>query len=122
MRRNKAEEPAAPAPAAPAPTPAPPAATAPSSALAANKVTVGTETRQPFEGWGTTMCWWAGQVGGWSEANKKAILDLCFGPDGLGLTMVRFNIGGGENPNCQYGKGHMLVLLNRNVVYGTEIR
>ncbi|KAI9029509.1 glycoside hydrolase superfamily [Hyaloraphidium curvatum] len=75
--------------------------------LAIATATVGGELRQHFDGWGTTMCWWAGQVGSWSPAKMKEILDLCFSKNGLNLSIVRFNIGGGENPQCPFGAGHM---------------
>lgn len=65
-----------------------------------------------MDGFGTSLCWWAGQVGTWSDAKRKEILDLVFGKDGLGLNIVRFNIGGGENPQCKFGAGHMFEARN----------
>jgi O-glycosyl hydrolase len=59
---------------------------------------------QEFDGWGTCLAWWAGQVGGWSEKTKKELMDLIFGKNGLELNIVRYNIGGGENPDCPYNK------------------
>lgn len=54
-----------------------------------------------FEGWGTSLAWWGHAIGGWE--NKQAteeIMDLVFDRDkGLGLNIVRYNIGGGENPD-----------------------
>jgi O-glycosyl hydrolase len=47
-----------------------------------------------FEGWGTSLCWWANVVGGYS--NREAYADLAFSQ--LKLNIVRYNIGGGENP------------------------
>jgi O-glycosyl hydrolase len=47
-----------------------------------------------FEGWGTSLCWWAHVVGGYT--NREAYADLAFKE--LGLNIVRYNIGGGENP------------------------
>lgn len=49
---------------------------------------------QRFEGWGTSLCWWANEMGGYT--NREAIADLAFKE--LGLNIVRYNIGGGENP------------------------
>jgi O-glycosyl hydrolase len=50
-----------------------------------------------FEGWGTSLCWWANMVG--SYPNRTNYVDLAFGE--LGINIVRYNIGGGENPAIQ---------------------
>jgi O-glycosyl hydrolase len=47
-----------------------------------------------FEGWGTSLCWWAHVAGGYT--NREEYADLAF--KRLGLNIVRYNIGGGENP------------------------
>jgi O-glycosyl hydrolase len=47
-----------------------------------------------FEGWGTSLCWWANVVGGY--ANRSTYASLAF--TSLELNIVRYNIGGGENP------------------------
>lgn len=47
-----------------------------------------------FEGWGTSLCWWANVVGGF--ANRSTYTSLAFTQ--LQLNIVRYNIGGGENP------------------------
>ena len=47
-----------------------------------------------FDGWGTSLCWWANVVGGYT--NREEYADLAFKQ--LGLNIVRYNIGGGENP------------------------
>ena len=55
------------------------------------------EVCYPFEGWGTSLSWWAVLVGGWPEDQKSAIADLVFDPSkGLGFNVVRYNIGAGE--------------------------
>ena len=48
-----------------------------------------------FVGWGTSLCWWANVCGGYSNRNTYAALAFTT----LGLNIVRYNIGGGENPN-----------------------
>jgi O-glycosyl hydrolase len=54
---------------------------------------------QTFEGWGTSLCWWAKVAGGYPPADRDRIVNLVFDPtDGLGFNVVRYNIGGGENP------------------------
>ena len=49
---------------------------------------------EDFEGWGTSLCWWANVVGGY--ANRGTYANLAFSQ--LKLNIVRYNIGGGENP------------------------
>lgn len=52
-----------------------------------------------FEGWGTSLAWWANVIGGWSDNEKKSeIMDLVFSEEnGLGLNIVRYNIGAGNS-------------------------
>jgi hypothetical protein len=47
-----------------------------------------------FQGWGTSLCWWANVIGGYP--NRDTYADLAFTQ--LKLNIVRYNIGGGENP------------------------
>jgi len=47
-----------------------------------------------FAGWGTSLCWWGNVCGGYG--NRNAYASLAFST--LGLNIVRYNIGGGENP------------------------
>jgi O-glycosyl hydrolase len=55
--------------------------------------------QQKFEGFGTSLCWWASNVGGWAPEKRNALVDLVADPvDGLGYNVFRYNIGGGENP------------------------
>ena len=50
-----------------------------------------------FEGWGTSLCWWANRVGYSDELTERSA-KLFFDPDnGLGLNIGRYNIGGGDN-------------------------
>jgi O-glycosyl hydrolase len=54
---------------------------------------------QTFEGWGTSLAWWANHVGGWSADGRNAVVDALVDPvNGLGYNVFRYNIGGGENP------------------------
>ncbi|HVZ88506.1 MAG TPA: glycoside hydrolase, partial [Polyangia bacterium] len=54
---------------------------------------------QTFEGWGTSLCWWANHVGGWGTTGRNAVVDALVNPTtGLGYNVFRYNIGGGENP------------------------
>jgi O-glycosyl hydrolase len=53
---------------------------------------------QTFEGWGTSLAWWAHVVGNWPESARSEIIDKTFDPvKGLGFNVARYNIGG-ENP------------------------
>ncbi len=50
-----------------------------------------------FDGWGTSLCWWAHLAGGYT--NREEYADLAFKQ--LRLNIVRYNIGGGENPRIR---------------------
>jgi len=59
---------------------------------------IGHET---FEGWGTSLAWFAHIMGGAPLPIRTRLANLLFSDvpgQGLGLTVVRYNIGGGENP------------------------
>lgn len=54
---------------------------------------------QQFEGWGTSLCWWAVLAGKWSEQNRNKLIDAIVDQDtGLGYNCFRYNIGGGDQP------------------------
>ena len=69
-------------------------------AMAQTKVVVDPGKRyQVFEGWGSSLCWWAVKAGAWSEANRDKLIGAIADPDtGLGYTIFRYNIGGGDQP------------------------
>lgn len=50
-----------------------------------------------FEGWGTSLCWWANRVGYSPELTRQAVRAF-FSDDGLRLDIARYNIGGGDDP------------------------
>ncbi|GHA77542.1 RICIN domain-containing protein [Streptomyces termitum] len=54
--------------------------------------------QQPFQGWGTALAWFANVTGGWPDAQRDALADALYGADGLGFTIARYNIGGGDSP------------------------
>lgn len=56
-----------------------------------------------FEGWGTSLCWWAHRVG-FSQKLTKESARLFFSPDGLNLNIMRYNIGGGDDPSHNHIK------------------
>ncbi len=50
-----------------------------------------------FEGWGTSLCWWANRLG-YSKTLTERSARAFFDPvDGIGLNIGRYNIGGGDN-------------------------
>ena len=48
-----------------------------------------------FDGWGTSLCWWAHVLGG--STNRETYANAAFKE--LQLNIVRYNIGGGETPD-----------------------
>lgn len=54
-----------------------------------------------FEGWGTSLCWWANRVG-YSDTLAKKAADTFYGDNGLRLNIARFNIGGGDDPSHKH--------------------
>lgn len=57
--------------------------------------------RQPFNGWGTSLAWFANRTGDWRCSEE--LVDLLFAPPhermSLGFTIARYNIGGGDHPS-----------------------
>ena len=50
-----------------------------------------------FEGWGTSLCWWANRCG-YSDELTKQSAEAFFDPEkGIGMNIGRYNIGGGDN-------------------------
>ena len=50
-----------------------------------------------FEGWGTSLCWWANRVG-YDETLTNKAAELFYSDNGLSLDIARYNIGGGDDP------------------------
>ena len=52
-----------------------------------------------WEGWGTSLCWWANRIG-YDETLVNEAADLFFDKTkGLGLNIMRYNVGGGDDPS-----------------------
>lgn len=51
-----------------------------------------------FEGWGTSFCWWANRIGYSNSLSEQAARAFYDKEEGLGFNIVRFNIGGGDDP------------------------
>ncbi|MCB9858206.1 MAG: alpha-L-arabinofuranosidase [Phycisphaerales bacterium] len=71
-------------------------------------VTVSFNKSQPaFEGWGTSLCWWAHGVGDWPDDKLDELIDWIGNPEtGLGYTIFRYNIGGGDDPTHHHMRRH----------------
>ena len=64
--------------------------------------------RQHFDGWGVSLCWWAGQCGKWSDKKIDEIITWLVSPTGLNYSHFRYNIGGGDDPkNTHCNLHHM---------------
>lgn len=85
--------------------PAASAEAAPAAAAAApSTVTVRIDPsyqQQEFEGWGTSLVWFANATGRYPEPVRRRLVDMLFGEDGLALNMARYNIGGGNAPDVR---------------------
>ncbi|WP_181449598.1 glycoside hydrolase [Streptomyces cyaneus] len=57
--------------------------------------------QQEFEGWGTSLVWFANATGGYPEPIRRRLVDMLFGADGLRLNIARYNIGGGNAPDVR---------------------
>ncbi|WP_162621859.1 Ig-like domain-containing protein [Microbacterium suaedae] len=51
---------------------------------------------EEFEGWGTSLVWFANATGDYPEQLREQLYQAVFGEDGLDLNIARYNIGGGS--------------------------
>ncbi|MEV3966834.1 glycoside hydrolase [Streptomyces sp. NPDC050698] len=56
---------------------------------------------EKFEGWGTSLVWFANATGDYPPAIREKLYKLLFGDDGLNLNIARYNIGGGNAPDVK---------------------
>ncbi len=49
-----------------------------------------------FQGWGTSLCWWANRLG-YSEKLTSEAAAKFYSDDGLDMNIGRYNVGGGDN-------------------------
>ncbi len=54
-----------------------------------------------FEGWGTSLVWFANATGDYPDEIREQLADMVFGADGLNLNIARYNIGGGNAPDVK---------------------
>jgi hypothetical protein len=55
----------------------------------------------PFDGWGTSLVWFANITGGYPDPIRNQLADMLFGENGLRLNIARYNIGGGNAPDVR---------------------
>ncbi|OLT53599.1 hypothetical protein [Cellulosimicrobium sp. CUA-896] len=53
----------------------------------------------PFEGWGTSLVWFANATGDYPDEIRERLADMVFGDEGLNLNIARYNVGGGNAPD-----------------------
>ena len=51
-----------------------------------------------FQGFGTSFCWWPNRLGYSDDLAEKSATAFFDKNKGLGLTVIRYNIGGGDDP------------------------
>ena len=61
---------------------------------------------QHFDGWGVSLCWWAGQCGKWPDKKIDEIITWLVSPTGLNYSHFRYNIGGGDDPENRHCDQH----------------
>ncbi|OME87852.1 hypothetical protein BK120_00530 [Paenibacillus sp. FSL A5-0031] len=55
--------------------------------------------KKSWDGWGTSLVWFANATGGWeNEQAKNDLVDALYGKEGLNYNIARYNIGGGDDP------------------------
>lgn len=79
------------------------------SAKAADTVKIDPANTSPindgvFEGWGTSLCWYGNRIGGSEKTSDEAARLLYNADTGLGLNIIRYNVGGGDNPTHDHIK------------------
>ena len=78
------------------------AAAAPASAADGTTITPNPAyAGEAFEGWGTSLVWFANATGGYPAELREELYQAVFGEDGLDLNIARYNIGGGNASDVQ---------------------
>ncbi|MDG9720040.1 glycoside hydrolase [Streptomyces sp. DH24] len=57
--------------------------------------------QEPFQGWGTSLVWFANATGDYPQEIREKLARLLFGDDGLALNIARYNVGGGNAPDVK---------------------
>ena len=72
---------------------------APAAAAEATSVTITPNPAsrgEAFQGWGTSLVWFANATAGYSPELREELYQKVFGEDGLNLNIARYNVGGGN--------------------------
>ncbi|MGN0106464.1 MAG: glycoside hydrolase, partial [Hominilimicola sp.] len=75
-----------------------------------------------FQGWGTSMGWWGNRIG-YSDTLAQSAAELFYSDEGLGLDIVRYNVGGGDDPTHDHitrSDSKMPCFLNQDGTYNWE--
>jgi O-glycosyl hydrolase len=67
----------------------------PTRALAYGTATVSSRPSQVMEGFGASGAWWPNDLVNFASARQQQVADMLFSPSGIGLSVYRYNIGGG---------------------------
>jgi len=75
----------------------------PETPLRTINIKIDASTRSPFndgkfEGWGTSLCWWANRIGYSDSLAEQAATLFYDAQKGLGMNIARYNVGGGDDP------------------------
>ncbi|GGS21587.1 hypothetical protein GCM10010252_71020 [Streptomyces aureoverticillatus] len=80
---------------------APPPKAAASAAAAVTVRPDPSYRQQEFQGWGTSLAWFANATGDYPEEIRQKLARLLFDDEGLALNIARYNIGGGNAPDVR---------------------
>ena len=69
-----------------------------------------------FQGWGTSLCWWANRLGYNKNLISQAV-DKFYSGNGLNLNIGRYNIGGGDCVRDSFHTPYYIDSTNKKQVY-----
>lgn len=69
-----------------------------------------------FQGWGTSLCWWANRLGYNKNLISQAV-DKFYSENGLNLNIGRYNIGGGDCVRDSFHTPYYIDSTNKKQVY-----
>lgn len=69
-----------------------------------------------FQGWGTSLCWWANRLGYNKNLINQAV-DKFYSEQGLNLNIGRYNIGGGDCVKDTFDTPYSITTSNKTQVY-----
>ena len=69
-----------------------------------------------FQGWGTSLCWWANRLGYNKNLISQAV-DKFYSENGLNLNIGRYNVGGGDCVRDSFHTPYYIDSTNKKQVY-----